>query len=164
MSVPVPPSSVFSYLNLRSSSAQRLRLKLAVRRAAVARLSLLLSGTVSRSTGPDGSTPSFSCRSSTSSVTAVKTCSRHTCRVGVYSIPISDFAANCGFSVDAKGFSAHDASIATIIGNCGAIFGGFVTGYVSQFLGRRFTIILCCLWTGKSTADVVVRRSLTHQR
>jgi len=49
---------------------------------------------------------------------------------------------------NAKGFSAHDASIATIIGNCGAIFGGFVTGYVSQFLGRRFTIILCCLWTG----------------
>lgn len=49
---------------------------------------------------------------------------------------------------DAKGFTAHDATIATIIGNCGAIFGGFVTGYVSQFLGRRFTIILCCLFTG----------------
>lgn len=49
---------------------------------------------------------------------------------------------------DAKGFTAHDSTIATIIGNCGAIVGGFVTGYVSQFLGRRFTIILCCLFTG----------------
>lgn len=29
---------------------------------------------------------------------------------------------------NAKGFTAHDATIATIIGNCGAIFGGFVTG------------------------------------
>lgn len=49
---------------------------------------------------------------------------------------------------NAKGFTAHDATIATIIGNCGAILGGFVTGYVSQFTGRRLTIILCCLWTG----------------
>lgn len=69
---------------------------------------------------------------------------------------------------NAKGFTSHDATIATIIGNCGAIVGGFVTGesqvylqgsyrlahpsivkgYISQFTGRRLTIILCCLWTG----------------
>ncbi|BGO91632.1 hypothetical protein NBRC10512_008079 [Rhodotorula toruloides] len=48
---------------------------------------------------------------------------------------------------DSKGLSAHQATIATIIGNCGAIAGGTIAGYVSQFLGRRLTIIVCCLWT-----------------
>ncbi|PWN35951.1 MFS general substrate transporter [Meira miltonrushii] len=33
------------------------------------------------------------------------------------------------------------ASKATIIGNCGAIAGGFVAGYLSQYFGRRLTII-----------------------
>ncbi|KAF7319309.1 MFS domain-containing protein [Mycena chlorophos] len=41
-----------------------------------------------------------------------------------------------------KGFSAHDATIATIISNCGAVSGGIVAGYVSQFLGRRITIVV----------------------
>jgi len=40
-----------------------------------------------------------------------------------------------------KGFSAHSATVATIIGNCGAIAGGTVAGYASQYLGRRITII-----------------------
>ena len=51
------------------------------------------------------------------------------------------------FMQNAKGFSSHDATIATIIGNCGAITGGMLSGYVSQYLGRRLTIIVCCLWT-----------------
>jgi SHS family lactate transporter-like MFS transporter len=29
---------------------------------------------------------------------------------------------------NAKGFTSHDATIATIIGNCGAIVGGLLTG------------------------------------
>lgn len=49
---------------------------------------------------------------------------------------------------NSKGFSSHQATIATIIGNCGAVFGGLTTGYVSQYIGRRLTIILCCIWTG----------------
>jgi SHS family lactate transporter-like MFS transporter len=42
--------------------------------------------------------------------------------------------------------SLHTASITTIIGNCGAITGCAIGGYVSQYLGRRLTIIMfCCL-------------------
>ncbi|KIK65072.1 hypothetical protein GYMLUDRAFT_56537 [Collybiopsis luxurians FD-317 M1] len=40
-----------------------------------------------------------------------------------------------------KGFSAHDATVMTIIGNCGAIAGGTIAGFVSQYIGRRLTII-----------------------
>ncbi|KAK7036163.1 MFS domain-containing protein [Favolaschia claudopus] len=46
-----------------------------------------------------------------------------------------------------KGFSAHSATIATIIGNCGAVAGGGVAGWASQFLGRRITIIVFVLFT-----------------
>lgn len=59
------------------------------------------------------------------------------------------------FMQNAKGFSAHQATIATIIGNCGAIFGGLVTGYISQFLGRRLTIILCRLTKAGDEAEDV---------
>ncbi|GAA5882443.1 hypothetical protein JCM16303_001736 [Sporobolomyces ruberrimus] len=48
---------------------------------------------------------------------------------------------------EGKGLSAHQATIATIIGNCGAIAGGTIAGFVSQYLGRRLTIIVCCLWS-----------------
>ncbi|KPV74798.1 uncharacterized protein RHOBADRAFT_15257, partial [Rhodotorula graminis WP1] len=48
---------------------------------------------------------------------------------------------------DGKGLSAHTATLATIVGNVGAIVGGTVAGYVSQFLGRRLTIIVMCIWT-----------------
>ncbi|KAL1741574.1 major facilitator superfamily domain-containing protein [Schizophyllum fasciatum] len=41
-----------------------------------------------------------------------------------------------------KGFTDHQASIATIIGNCGAIAGGAIAGFISQYLGRRLTIIV----------------------
>ncbi|KAJ3718118.1 carboxylic acid transporter [Lentinula guzmanii] len=46
-----------------------------------------------------------------------------------------------------KGFSAHDATVMTIIGNCGAIAGGGIAGWASQYLGRRFTIIVFVLIT-----------------
>ncbi|KAJ7148216.1 carboxylic acid transporter [Mycena filopes] len=46
-----------------------------------------------------------------------------------------------------KGFSAHTATIATIIGNCGAIAGGGFAGWISQFLGRRITIVVFVLIT-----------------
>ncbi|KAG9128377.1 hypothetical protein FRC07_000051 [Ceratobasidium sp. 392] len=41
-----------------------------------------------------------------------------------------------------KLLTAHQSTIATIIGNCGAIAGGVVAGYVSQHIGRRLTIII----------------------
>lgn len=40
-----------------------------------------------------------------------------------------------------KGFSPHSATVATIIGNCGAIAGGIIAGGISQYLGRRLTIV-----------------------
>jgi len=47
-----------------------------------------------------------------------------------------------------KGFSSHDSTVATIIGNCGAIAGGAVAGWVSQYIGRRLTIIIFLLLIG----------------
>ncbi|KAF9646669.1 MFS general substrate transporter [Thelephora ganbajun] len=47
-----------------------------------------------------------------------------------------------------KGLSKSDASVATIIGNCGAIAGGAVAGGLSQYIGRRLTIIICALLIG----------------
>ncbi|KAF5392130.1 hypothetical protein D9757_003191 [Collybiopsis confluens] len=44
-----------------------------------------------------------------------------------------------------KGFSPHDATVMTIIGNCGAIAGGTIAGFVSQYIGRRLTIIIFVL-------------------
>ncbi|KIJ54140.1 hypothetical protein M422DRAFT_221672 [Sphaerobolus stellatus SS14] len=47
-----------------------------------------------------------------------------------------------------KLLSANLATKATIIGNCGAIAGGAIAGWLSQYIGRRLTIILCCFWIG----------------
>ncbi|KAG9026156.1 hypothetical protein FS837_004695 [Tulasnella sp. UAMH 9824] len=47
-----------------------------------------------------------------------------------------------------KGLSSHSATVATIIGNCGAIAGGVAAGWISQRLGRRLTIILFTLSIG----------------
>ncbi|TFK34319.1 MFS general substrate transporter [Crucibulum laeve] len=47
-----------------------------------------------------------------------------------------------------KNFSAHNATVATIIGNCGAIAGGMIAGWLSQYIGRRLTIILFVLLIG----------------
>ncbi|KAJ7617913.1 MFS general substrate transporter [Roridomyces roridus] len=52
------------------------------------------------------------------------------------------------FMHNTKGFSTHTATVATIIGNCGAIAGGAVAGYSSQYLGRRITIIIFTLLIG----------------
>ncbi|EJD45690.1 MFS general substrate transporter [Auricularia subglabra TFB-10046 SS5] len=47
-----------------------------------------------------------------------------------------------------KGFSAHQSTVATIIGNCGAIAGGGIAGALSQYLGRRLTIVIFLLLIG----------------
>ncbi|KAI9430537.1 MFS general substrate transporter [Lactarius indigo] len=47
-----------------------------------------------------------------------------------------------------KGFDTRHAIIATIIGNCGAITGGAIAGSVSQYIGRRLTIIIFVLLSG----------------
>ncbi|KAL1895591.1 hypothetical protein Sste5346_005060 [Sporothrix stenoceras] len=44
-----------------------------------------------------------------------------------------------------KGFTARQASLAAILGQCGAIIGGPLAGYYSQFFGRRQTSIACIL-------------------
>ncbi|KAK0452195.1 major facilitator superfamily domain-containing protein [Desarmillaria tabescens] len=49
---------------------------------------------------------------------------------------------------DSKGISEYNATIATIIGNCGAIAGGALAGFVSQYIGRRLTIVLFVLLVG----------------
>ncbi|KAK0521493.1 hypothetical protein OC835_006868 [Tilletia horrida] len=47
-----------------------------------------------------------------------------------------------------KGLTSFQATEATIVGNCGAIFGGFIAGYLSQYLGRRLTIIMFVVLAG----------------
>ncbi|KAF5317741.1 hypothetical protein D9619_012606 [Psilocybe cf. subviscida] len=47
-----------------------------------------------------------------------------------------------------KGFSSHDATVATIIGNCGAIVGGAFAGWISQYIGRRLTMVIHILLVG----------------
>lgn len=49
---------------------------------------------------------------------------------------------------DTKGLSGELATKATIIGNCGAIAGGTLVGYLSQYLGRRLTIVAAVILTG----------------
>ncbi|GJJ13447.1 hypothetical protein Clacol_007701 [Clathrus columnatus] len=44
-----------------------------------------------------------------------------------------------------KLLSSSLATKATIIGNCGAVAGGALAGYISQYLGRRLTIMLGAL-------------------
>ncbi|TFK71108.1 MFS general substrate transporter [Pluteus cervinus] len=46
-----------------------------------------------------------------------------------------------------KGFSSHDATVATIIGNC-VRYGGVVAGYFSQYIGRRLAIVVCIIIIG----------------
>lgn len=53
-----------------------------------------------------------------------------------------------------KGLSSHAATVATIIGNCGAVAGGTFAGYASQYLGRRITIIM---WALSSSVAFVAR-------
>ncbi|KAG1785622.1 major facilitator superfamily domain-containing protein [Suillus plorans] len=52
------------------------------------------------------------------------------------------------FLEDSKSFSTHDATVATIIGNCGAVAGGAIAGSVSQYIGRRLTIVIFVLLVG----------------
>ena len=49
---------------------------------------------------------------------------------------------------DSKGFTSDQATKATIIGNCGAVAGGAVAGWASQYLGRRLTIVIFVLTIG----------------
>ncbi|KIM49920.1 hypothetical protein M413DRAFT_408326 [Hebeloma cylindrosporum] len=47
-----------------------------------------------------------------------------------------------------KGISTDDATIATIIGNCGAIVGGVFAGWLSQYIGRRLTMLIHVMLIG----------------
>jgi len=45
-------------------------------------------------------------------------------------------------------FSANAVTVTQVVANLGAITGGTVVGYGSEFLGRRFSIILMCILGG----------------
>ncbi|KAI0313593.1 carboxylic acid transporter [Amylostereum chailletii] len=49
---------------------------------------------------------------------------------------------------ESKGFDSYHSTVATIISNCGAITGGALAGFVSQYIGRRLTIVIFVLWLG----------------
>ncbi|GFZ47800.1 hypothetical protein JCM24511_05547 [Saitozyma sp. JCM 24511] len=46
-----------------------------------------------------------------------------------------------------KKLSSALASKATIISNCGAIVGGTIAGYASQYMGRRLAVFVCLVYT-----------------
>ncbi|KAA8900256.1 major facilitator superfamily domain-containing protein [Sphaerosporella brunnea] len=46
------------------------------------------------------------------------------------------------------GFSTNRVTITQVVANLGAMLGGTTVGYVSQSLGRRFTIIVTCILGG----------------
>ncbi|KAI0826819.1 carboxylic acid transporter [Trametes gibbosa] len=52
------------------------------------------------------------------------------------------------YLTNAKLFTDHDATIATIIGNCVSHSGGAIAGWLSQYIGRRLTIIIFVLLIG----------------
>ncbi|KAK8847478.1 hypothetical protein IAR55_005336 [Kwoniella newhampshirensis] len=52
------------------------------------------------------------------------------------------------YLTSSKHFTAKQASKATIISNCGAVVGGTIAGYCSQYIGRRFAILVCIFFTG----------------
>ncbi|KAJ2501314.1 Carboxylic acid transporter [Coemansia sp. RSA 1972] len=43
------------------------------------------------------------------------------------------------------GFSPAQATVGTVVGNLGAIVGGIFFGYISEYLGRRRTIVICAI-------------------
>ena len=48
----------------------------------------------------------------------------------------------------AKMLTADQSSVATIIANCGAITGGMIAGYLSQYIGRRLAMLTFIIFAG----------------
>lgn len=46
------------------------------------------------------------------------------------------------------GFSADKVTVTQVVANLGAMTGGTIVGFVSQSVGRRFSIIICCIVGG----------------
>ncbi|KAF8893403.1 major facilitator superfamily domain-containing protein [Infundibulicybe gibba] len=59
------------------------------------------------------------------------------------------------FMQNSKGFSASLSTKANIIGEVGAVVGAAFGGLVSQFLGRRVTLVLACIWIIPNTWGVL---------
>ncbi|KAG2359158.1 carboxylic acid transporter protein [Suillus spraguei] len=68
----------------------------------------------------------------------------------IYSVLLMSGKSSLSLTIDlyptylevTKGFSTHDATVATIIGNCVRSYsGGIIAGAVSQYIGRRLTIV-----------------------
>ncbi|KAI1506624.1 carboxylic acid transporter [Biscogniauxia marginata] len=53
-----------------------------------------------------------------------------------------------------------DVTIITTVGNIGLLFGGVIFGYVSTFLGRRLTMIICCILGAAVFPAALIPRSL----
>ncbi|KAL0956728.1 hypothetical protein HGRIS_002848 [Hohenbuehelia grisea] len=65
---------------------------------------------------------------------------------GLNFLPHSSQDLYTTFMQNSKGFSADLANKANIVGEAGAVTGAAIGGYISQFLGRRITLILACVW------------------
>ncbi|KAL1958884.1 hypothetical protein VTO42DRAFT_3437 [Malbranchea cinnamomea] len=57
------------------------------------------------------------------------------------------------------GMSPTKTTIVTVVGQLGSFTGGTVMGYISTFLGRRLTMILCCIFGGAVVPSYILPRS-----
>ncbi|KAI1492863.1 sugar transporter family protein [Biscogniauxia mediterranea] len=58
------------------------------------------------------------------------------------------------------GLSATNMTVIIVVGNIGSIIGGTIGGYVSTFLGRRLTMIICSILGGAVLPAAIIPRSL----
>lgn len=52
------------------------------------------------------------------------------------------------FLLNQLGYTAAEQTVTSVVYNIGAIIGGMIIGYYSNYLGRKFCIALCAIFTG----------------
>ncbi|KAH9884840.1 carboxylic acid transporter [Xylariomycetidae sp. FL2044] len=58
------------------------------------------------------------------------------------------------------GLGATEVTVISVVGQIGALLGGMVFGYASTFLGRRTSMIICCIFGAAILPAYVLPRSL----
>lgn len=57
--------------------------------------------------------------------------------------------------------NATQTTIITVVGQVGALTGGFIFGYISTFFGRRLTMMLCCIMGGALVPAYTLPRDMS---
>jgi SHS family lactate transporter-like MFS transporter len=65
------------------------------------------------------------------------------------------------FLKDQVGMNATQTTVVTVVGQLGAITGGFFFGYISTFFGRRLTMMTCCIIGGALVPAYTLPHNMT---